>query len=352
MKRLEIDGREIGGDRPAYIIAEMSGNHHGRYDEAARLVRAAKEAGVDAIKLQTLTPESLTLDSDKPDFVVGKGTLWKGAKLFDLYKEIVTPWEWQPRLKKLANSLGLSCFSSPFSFEAADFLQDMGMGAYKIASFELVDLPLIRHVARKRRPMLLSTGLSTLKEISEAVSAARAAGCRQLALLKCNSAYPAPPEEMNLLTIPDMARRFDCPVGLSDHTLGWEVAVAAVALGACIVEKHFTLSRKVKGPDSAFSMEPAEMKRLVEAVRAVERARGRAAYGPTPHERASLVFRRSLYAVNDIAQGERITPRNVRSIRPGYGLAPKHWEKVCAMRARRAIERGTPISWNLLEERA
>jgi N-acetylneuraminate synthase len=348
---IEIQGRRIGPGEPTYVIAELSGNHHADYAEAVALVKAAKEAGVDAVKLQTFTPDSLTLDCSRPEFIVSKGSLWQGEKLYDLYRKVVTPWEWQPKLKKLAESLGLQCFSSPFSPKAADFLEKMGMPAYKIASFELVDLPLITYVAKKRKPLLMSTGLANFSEIGEAVGAARAAGCKELLLLKCNSAYPAAPEEMNLRTIPDMAKSFGVPVGLSDHTLGSTSALGAVALGACLVEKHFTLSRKIKGPDSAFSMEPREFKDMMKDIRRLEKSLGSVSYGPTASEMPNLPFRRSLFVVKDMRKGERFTAKNVRSIRPGQGLAPKYYDEILALKSKSAIERGTPLRRELVAGR-
>jgi pseudaminic acid synthase len=275
---ITINEREIGAGRPVYIIAEMSANHHHDFECAAAIVRAAKEAGADAIKLQTYRPDTMTIDVRTPVFQVGKGTLWEGKNLYELYGEAYTPWEWQPKLKQLANELGLDCFSTPFDFSAVDFLEKMEVPVHKIASFELVDLPLIRRVAQTGKPMILSTGMGSLEEIDEAVRAFREAGGTQLALLKCTSAYPAPAAEMNLRTIPHLGEAFNVPAGISDHTMGIAVSIAAVALGACIIEKHFTLSRSVAGPDSAFSLEPAEFSAMVEAVRAAEQALGRVNY--------------------------------------------------------------------------
>jgi pseudaminic acid synthase len=343
-----IGGRKIGPGEPVYVIAEMSANHNQDYDQAVEIVRAAKAAGADAIKLQTYTPDTMTLDVDTPPFRIGRGTLWEGRNLHDLYGEACTPWEWQPRLKQVAEQLGLACFSTPFDFTSVDFLEGMQVPAYKIASFEIVDLPLIRRVARTGKPAILSTGMSTFAEIEEAVGAFREAGGTQLALLKCTSAYPSPPEEMNLRTIPDLARAFGLPVGLSDHTLDTAVPAAAVALGACIVEKHLTLSRAKPGPDAAFSLEPAEFKEMVMAVRTTERALGQVSYETTPREVASRVFRRSLFIVKALKAGETMTADAVRSIRPGYGLAPKFLDQVIGRKAARDIARGTPLSWDLL----
>lgn len=345
---MNIAGRSIGAGRPVYIIAEMSANHGQDYEQACAIVRAAAETGADAIKLQTYTPDTLTIACDRPDFRIGKGTMWEGRTLHDLYGEAYTPWEWQPRLKALAESLGLHCFSSPFDGTAVAFLEQMHVPAHKIASFELVDTGLLRAVARTGKPVILSTGMATLDEVDVAVATLRAAGCGELALLKCTSAYPARPEDMNLRTIPDLARRFGVPVGLSDHTMGHTAAVTAVALGACIIEKHFTLSRAQPGPDSAFSLEPAEFKALVTAVREAELAMGSVRYELTDREQASRVFRRSLYAVRDIKAGEVFSQENVRSIRPGYGLPPKCLDELLGRRAARDVSRGTPLDWALV----
>lgn len=345
---LEIASRPIGLGHPTYVIAELSANHHQRLEEAVKLVHAAKEAGADAVKLQTYTPDTMTIQSDAEPFQIRGGTLWDGRTLYDLYGEAYTPWEWHPRLKEVAESLGLHLFSSPFDPTAVDFLERMGVPVYKIASFEVVDIPLIDRIARTGKPIIMSTGMASLAEIDEAVAAIRRAGNDQLALLHCVSAYPASAEEMNLATIPHLAQAFRVPVGLSDHTLGAAVSVAAVALGACIVEKHFTLSRATPGPDSAFSLEPAEFKAMVEAIRVVEKAVGAPDYGLTEGEAKSIVFRRSLFAVADVKKGEPFTERNVRSIRPAHGLPPKHLLEVLGRRAARDIKRGTPLSWDLV----
>lgn len=345
---IKIHDRMIGPGLPAYIIAEMSANHGQSLDEAVRIIHAIKECGADAVKIQTYTPDTLTIDCDRPEFQIGKGTLWEGKNLYKLYAEAYTPWDWQPRLKAIAESLGLHFFSTPFDDTAVDFLEDMQAPAYKIASFELVDIPLIRKVARTGKPIIMSTGMGTVEEIEDAVASIRAEGNQQLALLKCTSAYPAAPEEMNLQTIPDLAERFGVPVGLSDHTLGISVPVAAIALGACIVEKHFTLSRSVVGPDSAFSLEPREFKELVQSIRFAEKSLGRVHYGVSERERASATFRRSLFAVQAIKAGEAFTPANVKSIRPGYGLPPKFYDHVIGSMATRDIERGMPLTWDMI----
>ncbi|HTR68095.1 MAG TPA: pseudaminic acid synthase [Terriglobales bacterium] len=349
MTTVEIGERLVGPGHPVYVIAEVSANHNQDYEQALRILRAAKEAGADAVKLQTYTPDTMSIRSDRPEFCIGGGTLWDGRTLYDLYGEAYTPWEWQPKLKKAADDLGLQCFSSPFDATAVDFLQKMDVPAYKLASFELVDLPLIRKMAATGKPLIISTGMATLKEIEEAVQTARQAGARQIALLKCTSSYPAPPEEMNLKTIPELARRFEVPIGLSDHTMGTAAPVAAVALGACIIEKHITLSRAVKGPDSAFSLEPQEFQAMVEAVRMTEAALGTVHFGVSKREAGSRVFRRSLFVVQDVKRGDAFTEFNVRSIRPSHGLHTRYLPEVLGKRAARDIERGTPLSWDLIE---
>ncbi len=346
---MKIAGRRIGNGAPVYIVAELSANHNQDYQQAVKLIEAAREAGADAVKLQTYTPDTITIDSDNEYFRI-KGTAWDGRNLYQLYGEAYTPWDWQPKLKDVANHLGLDLFSTPFDDTAVDFLEKMSVPCHKIASFELVDTGLLRKVAATGKPVIMSTGMATYEEIEEAVQTLRQAGCRQLALLKCNSGYPAPPEEMNLRTIPDMARRFDLPVGLSDHTLGIAVPVAAVALGACIVEKHFTLSRATPGPDSAFSLEPAEFRAMVDAVRVAEKSLGAVNYQPTQREAASRQYRRSLFVVAGVKAGEVFTEKNVRSIRPGHGLAPKHLSEVIGRRASRDIARGTPLSGDMVED--
>jgi pseudaminic acid synthase len=345
---ITIAGRRIGPDEPVYVIAEMSGNHNQSFEEAVRIIEAAKAAGADAVKLQTYTPDTITMDADHPAFRVGEGTLWTGKTLYQLYGEAYTPWDWQPKLKEIANKLGLHCFSSPFDPTAVDFLEKMDVPAYKVASFELLDLPLVEYMARTGKPMIMSTGMASVEEVAEAVDTARAAGCRDLVLLKCTSAYPAPPEEMNIAAIPMMAQTFGVPVGLSDHTLTNDAAIAAVALGACVVEKHFTLSRATPGPDNAFSLEPQEFKALVDSVATTRKAIGKPLLAPTAEEAKSLVFRRSLFVTEDVRRGEVFTEKNVRSIRPGVGLAPRHYRQVLGKKASRDIARGTPVAWDLL----
>jgi pseudaminic acid synthase len=348
MNVMEINGRRIGKGYPIYIIAEMSANHNQDFDQAIEFIEAAKEAGADAVKLQTYTPDTLTIDCDNEHFKIGRGTIWEGRNLYDLYGAAYTPWQWQPKLKEVANDSGLDLFSTPFDHTAVDFLEEMQVPAYKIASFEIVDLPLVRRVAQTGKPIIMSTGMATLAEIDEAVCMAREAEATQIALLKCTSAYPAPPEEMNLCTIPHLAEAFNLLVGLSDHTLNIAVPIAAVALGACIVEKHLTLSRDHPGPDSSFSLEPHEFRAMVDAIRIAEKALGTVQYGVTDHEKASQVFRRSLFVVQDMKRGDVFTKENVRSIRPGHGLHTRNLEQIIGRRASQNIERGTPLDWELV----
>jgi pseudaminic acid synthase len=345
LKSLFIKKWQIGNDNPVYIIAEISANHNQDFNQAVELIKAAKNLGADAVKLQTYTPDTLTINCDNNYFKIGKGTIWEGKNLYSLYKEAYTPWEWQPKLKKIANNLGLDLFSTPFDFSSVDFLESMDVPAYKVASFEIVDIPLIQKIARTGKPIILSTGMASLAEIEDAVHAIRNEGNDQIALLKCTSAYPALPEEMNLRTLPHLAEMFDVPVGLSDHTLGISVPVASIALGACIVEKHFTLSRQIPGPDNSFSLEPQEFKAMVEAIREAEKALGQVCYEVSEHEKASRVFRRSLFVVKDIKRGELFTAENVRSIRPGYGLPPKYLPLILGKTAMKNMKRGTPLIW-------
>jgi N-acetylneuraminate synthase len=349
MSAFTIGARRIGRGEPVYIVAELSANHNQNVEHAAKLVAAAKDAGADAVKLQTYTPDTLTLDCDKRAFQISGDTLWDGQTLHALYRKAFMPWAWQPRLKEIAESIGLDLFSAAFDATAVDFLETMNVPAHKIASFEIVDIPLIEKAAATGKPLILSTGMASLEEIHEAVEAARGAGARELALLKCTSAYPAPPEAMNLRTIPHLAATFGVPVGLSDHTMGIAAPIAAVALGASIVEKHFTFSRAVPGPDSAFSLEPDEFKAMVEAIRATEKALGSVRYGPGAEEMTSRAFRRSLFVVEDVKSGERLTEKNVRSIRPADGLHPRHLHEIIGRSARRDIESGTPLSWDIVE---
>jgi pseudaminic acid synthase len=345
---MRIGRRSIGPGHPVYVVAELSANHNQNFDHAVRIIEAAKQAGADAIKLQTYTPDTITIASDREEFRIRGGTIWDGRNLHELYGEAYTPWEWQPKLKKVAEDLGMDLFSSAFDSTAVSFLEEMGVPAHKVASCELVDIPLIQRMARTGKPLIMSTGMATVEEIEEALQSARGAGATEIALLKCTSAYPAPAKEMNLRTIPEMARRFGVPVGLSDHTMGIAAPVAAIALGACILEKHLTLSRSTPGPDSAFSLEPQEFKAMMDAVRTAEQVLGEVHFGLSAKEAASRAFRRSLFVVKDVKQGEAFTAANVRSIRPGNGLHPRHLPEVLGKRAARDAERGTPLSWELV----
>ena len=345
---LHIGSRRVGPGQPAYIIAELSANHGQDFDQAVRIVRAMAAAGADAVKVQTYTADTLTIACDNEFFRIGGGTLWDGRTLHDLYQEAFMPWDWQPKLQAITTELGLDFFSTPFDASAVDFLEAMNVPCHKVASFELVDLPLLRKIAATRKPVIASTGMATQDEITEAVKTLRDGGCTQLALLKCTSAYPALPEEMHLRTIADMSARFGVPVGLSDHTMGHTVAVAAVALGACIVEKHFTLSRATPGPDSTFSLEPEEFAAMVAAIRTTEKALGRVNYEVSANEAKSRQFRRSLFVVADVKAGEPFTTQNIRSIRPGHGLHTRHLAEVLGKKATREVKRGMPLSWELI----
>ena len=346
-RSIEISGRKIGDLYEPYIICELSGNHNGSLDRALLMLEAAAATGCDAIKLQTYTPDTITIDHNGPGFTI-EGGLWHGRNLYDLYREASTPFEWHAALFAKAKSLGITLFSTPFDETAADLLADLGAPAFKIASFEAVDLPLIAHVARKGKPMIISTGMCNLAEISDAVRTARENGCEQLALLHCVSSYPAASEDSNVRTVPHLAEAFGCVSGLSDHTFGPAASIASIALGGALIEKHFTLARADGGPDAAFSLEPAEFKLLVEECKSAWRALGRVSYDLQGSERGSVVFRRSLYVVADIAEGGEITRRNVRSIRPGHGLAPKHLPALLGRRASRNLTRGEPLAWDLV----
>jgi pseudaminic acid synthase len=346
---IRIDGRAIGAGQPPYVIAEMSGNHNGDLTRALALMDAAKAAGADAVKLQTYTADTITLDVDGPGFIIDSG-LWAGRRLYELYDEAHTPWDWHSVLFEHGRRIGLTVFSSPFDATAVDFLESVGAPAYKIASFEMVDLPLVRRCAATGKPLIISTGMADCAEITETVAVAREAGCRELVLLHCVSGYPTPARDINLRTMVDMSSRFGSVVGLSDHTLGVGVAVAAVALGAAVIEKHFTLKRADGGPDAQFSLEQAEFATLCREVRDSWESLGSVDYGLKSSERGSLQYRRSLYAVASIASGEMLTAVNVRSIRPGFGLAPRHLDAVLGRRSKQAIARGTPLSWEMLED--
>jgi pseudaminic acid synthase len=340
--------RLVGAGQPVYVVAELSGNHLQDRSRAENLVRAAHAAGADAVKLQTYTADTMTIASDAEPFRI-RGTSWDGRNLYELYREAHTPWDWQPRLFELARELGMQAFSTPFDATAVDFLEQLDPPVHKIASFEIVDLPLLRKVASTGRPVMLSTGMSTLAEIEEAVSTLRAHGAAGVVLLKCTSAYPARPENMHLGALQTLRMAFDAPVGLSDHTLDESVPVAAVALGAVVIEKHLTIDRKEGGPDASFSLEPDEFAQLVRAVRATEAALGGTAISPTASEEESLVFRRSLFVVEELNAGDTLTEQNIRVIRPGFGLHPRYLASVLGRRATRRVERGTPLAWGMFE---
>jgi N-acetylneuraminate synthase len=338
-----ISDRIIGPGKPAYVIAELSANHNGSFDHAVKTLKAMKESGADAVKVQTYTADTITIQSSREEFQIRAGP-WKGRSLHELYEEAFMPWEWQPKLKVVANDLRMDFFSSPFDETAVDFLEhDVGVPAYKIASFEIVDLSLVRKAGATGKPLIISTGMATLKEITEA---AEAVPQSPIALLCCTSAYPAPASEMRLHRIPDLAKRFSVPVGLSDHTLGTTVPIASVVLGASIIEKHFTLARSNGGPDSAFSLEPQEFGQMVKAIRMVEAAMdGDLSYTPSPKEEGNRIFRPSLFIVKDIKKGEAFTHENVRSIRPAHGLPPKNIDEVIGKTAAHDVQRGTPLKW-------
>lgn len=347
--KLKIGVKSIGNNHSVFIIAELSANHLHNFDLAVDTIKAIKESGADAVKLQTYTPDTITIDSDNEYFQIDQGTIWDGKTLYQLYQEAYTPWEWQPKLKEIAEELGLIFLSSPFDKTAVDFLEEMNVPAYKVASFEITDIPLIEYMASKGKPVIISTGIATLADIEEAVNACKKMGNHQIALLKCTSAYPAPLEEVNLITIPNLADTFKTVVGLSDHTLGISVPIAAVALGAKIIEKHFILDRNMGGPDAAFSMEPDEFRSMVDAVRDVEKALGTVNYDLTEKTKKSREFSRSLFVVEDVKAGESFTEENVRSIRPGFGLHPRYLEQIIGKNARKDIEKGTPLDWAFIE---
>lgn len=346
---LKIKRKKIGENNPVFIIAEMSANHLQKYDNAVKLIKAAKEAGADAIKLQTYTPDTMTIDCDNEYFQIKQGTLWDGQSFYQLYKKAYTPWEWQPKLKEIAESEGLICFSSVFDKTSVDFLEKINIPAYKIASFEITDISLIEYAASKGKPIIISTGIATLSDVEEAVNACKRMGNDQIALLKCVSAYPTPLEDVNLRTIPNLADAFKTVVGLSDHTLGISVPVASVSLGASIIEKHLTLDRSLGGPDAAFSLEPEEFKAMVKSVREVEKALGEVSYDLTEKMKKSREFSRSLFVVKDMKAGEVFTEENIRSIRPGYGLPPKYLKEVIGKKVSKDLNRGTPLKWQMIK---
>lgn len=346
---VDIGSRRVSTNEPVFIVAELSCNHLQKFDVAVETIKAARKAGADALKLQTYTPDTLTINCDNEYFQIKQGTLWDGKTLYQLYQEAYTPWEWQPKLKEIAEDLGLVFFSTPYNKTAVDFLEEINVPAYKVASFEITDLPLIEYIASKKGPVIISTGIATLEDIEEAVDACKRMGNDQIALLKCTSAYPAPLEDMNLKTITDMAERFKVVVGLSDHTLSISVPIASVALGASIIEKHFILDRSLGGPDAPFSLEPEEFKAMVRAVRDAEKALGTVNYELTEKMKKSREFSRSLFVVKDMKAGETFTAENIKSIRPGYGLHPKYLREVLGKKAAKDIQRGTPLGWELIE---
>lgn len=346
---VQIAHRQIGRDHAPFVIAEMSGNHNQSLDRALEIVDAAARSGAHALKIQTYTPDTMTLDLDEREFhIADPKSLWAGSSLYALYGQAYTPWEWHRPIFERARELGLIPFSTPFDGTSVDFLEDLGVPCYKIASFENTDLPLIQRVAATGKPLIISTGMATAAELDETVRAARGAGATQIVLLKCTSTYPATPTKTNLRTIPHLRELFGCEVGLSDHTMGTGVAVASVALGATVIEKHFTLRRADGGVDSTFSLEPDEMSHLVEETERAWQALGQVSYGPTDAEMPSLQFRRSLYIVRDLAAGDELTAENVRAIRPGLGLPPKCLSQVLGHRVRCAVRRGTALSWELV----
>lgn len=347
IQEIKIAGRSIGPDYSPYVIAELSANHNGKLETALRIIEEAKKAGADAVKLQTYKPDTITLDCDNEEFQI-QGGLWDGHTLYELYEEAHMPWEWHKPLFDHARQLGITIFSSPFDNTAIDFLEDLNAPAYKIASFEAVDLPLIKYAASTGKPMIISTGMADAEEISEAIEAAREGGCKELAILHCVSGYPAPPEDYNLRTIPDMIERFGLVTGLSDHTLDNTTAIASVAVGACIIEKHFTLDRSAGGPDDSFSLEPLELAALCLGAQTAWSALGRVDYGRKSSEQGNVKFRRSLYFVKDMKAGDVITEDCIRSVRPGFGLAPKYLENVLGRRVTQNVECSTPLSWHLV----
>ena len=348
-KQITIGNRFVGGNAPTFIVAEVSANHLQDFERAKAIIKAAADAGADAVKLQTYTADTITLDCDNDYFQITQGTIWDGTTLHKLYQEAFTPWEWQPELLKYANELGMECFSSPFDHTAVDFMEEMNMPAYKIASFEINDIPLIRKIAKLGKPMIFATGIAYLEDIERALQVCKEEGNEQVILLKCTSQYPSPYESMNLKVIPNMAEVFDCMTGLSDHSMGCTVAVASVALGAKMVEKHLTLSRADGGPDADFSMEPAEFKQMVDEIRIVEKALGKVTYELTEQQVRSREDGRSLFVVKDVKEGEIFSEDNVRSIRPNFGLHTMYYEDILGKKAKKDIAKGTPLAWNLIE---
>lgn len=349
-KEIRIGNKVISEDSPTFIVAEMSGNHNMDFDRAVEIMKAAKEAGADAVKIQTYTADTITLDCDDPCFQITQGTLWDGVTLHKLYQTAYTPWEWQPRLKRMAEGMGLLLFSSPFDFTSVDFLEDMDVPAYKIASFEITDIPLIRKVARLGKPVILATGIARLADIELAVQTCREEGNEQVILLKCCSAYPTPYEDVNLRTIPNLAQTFQCLAGLSDHTMGTAVATGAVALGARMVEKHMTLRRSDGGPDAAFSMEPGEFREMVDNIRILEKALGKVTYELSEKQAREREHSRSLFVAQDMKAGDTFTPENLRSVRPADGLHTRYYEQLLGRKITRDARLGTPLAWDLVGE--
>jgi len=347
---MQIGNRKISDNDKVFIIAEISANHNQNYDKAVQLVKAACEAGADAVKLQTYTPDTMTIDSDKEWFQIKVNEAWKDQTLYDLYKKAYTPWEWHSKLAEITKNYNVLLFSTPYDETAVDFLEQMDVPVYKVASFELIDLELLKKIALTKKPVIISRGMASLEELELAYKTLKENGCPEVAILHCVSSYPALPKEMNLATIQDLKKKFDVVVGLSDHTLTTETAVAAVALGAKIIEKHITLDRNEKGPDSGFSLEPKEFKELVRQVRNVEQAIGVVRYECGEKESENIVFRRSLFAIKNIKAGEILTKENVRSIRPGYGLAPKFLNQILGKKAKKDIDKGTPLNWEMVKE--
>lgn len=346
---MKIDNKTIGIGQPAYIIAEISANHNGNIETAFQMIKAAKEASADAVKIQTYTADTITLDCRNEYFQIKQGTLWDGKTLYDLYQEAYTPWEWQPKLKEYADEIGITLFSSPFDKTAVDFLEKMDVSAYKIASFEITDIPLIEYTASKGKPVIISTGIAKFEEIEEAVNACKRVGNEQVILLKCVSSYPAPLEEMNLVTISDMVKKFNLPIGLSDHTLNIETPIAAVALGACVIEKHFILKREMGGPDAAFSMEIEEFSEMVKNIRNTEKLLGKVNYELSEKSMKNREFSRSLFVSADIKAGDILTENNIKSVRPGYGLAPKYYDGILGKRVKIDLIKGTPLTLEVIE---
>ena len=348
-KEIKIGSHVISEHSPVFIVAELSANHNQDYGRAVEILHAAKEAGADAVKLQTYTADTITIDCDDPCFQINEGTIWDGTTLYKLYQQAYTPWEWQPKLMEEAARLGLVCFSSPFDFTSVDFLEQMQVPAYKIASYEINDIPLIRKIARLHKPVIFATGIAYPEDIERALSVCKEEGNQDIILLKCVSSYPTPYEEVNLNVIPTLAKTYDCLVGISDHTMGSIVSAGSIALGVRMVEKHFTLRRADGGPDGAFSMEPEEFSRMVKDIRIMEKALGSSEYKLTPTQELEHDGSRSLFVVEDIAKGETLTPENIRSIRPGDGLHTMYYEEVLGKKANTFLRKGTPLQWELID---